>query len=280
MEPNVHFWMTQCQSFFQRCLQWTELLDPTNLFISISKIEKSRQLLLTNEDGSIHDLQDKRIQEAWKRSLATVHPDSSKLIPSFFRPAALLPFTAPMVFLSLVPVKSLKSIVLPQLSFCTYSTAFNVVNGNASYNRRPYESILLGTGVIASTAFFGAVSDTATSRVVLFGTSAFIPEVFSHFFKKYSAVNSNRKFSLQQKKQNSSITEGCRGEFRVHLFDPCLETFLSKFQFRELCQRSPGNPAVSADRMASSHTCQDLIEAGRAWASSLGGRRDAGSCPV
>nr|KAF6304335.1 sideroflexin 4 [Myotis myotis] len=154
-----------------------------------------------------------------------------------------------MVFLSLVPVKSLKSIVLPQLSFCTYSTAFNVVNGNASYNRRPYESILLGTGVIASTAFFGlflrlllmksavknvflretlpaailtqvsamnvaasrsfepirgievmdkegnvvgysrkagtkAVSDTATSRVVLFGTSAFIPEVFSHFFKK------------------------------------------------------------------------------------------------
>ncbi|XP_006101284.1 sideroflexin-4 [Myotis lucifugus] len=249
MEPNVHFWMTQRQSFFQRCLQWTELLDPTNLFISISKIEKSRQLLLTNEDGSIHDLQDKRIQEAWKRSLATVHPDSSKLIPSLFRPAALLPFTAPMVFLSLVPVKSLKSIILPQLSFCTYSTAFNIVNGNASYNRRPFESILLGTGVIASTAFFGlfprlllmksavknvflretlpaailtqvsamnvaasrsfepvrgievmdkegnvvgysrkagtkAVSDTATSRVVLFGTSAFIPEVFSHFFKK------------------------------------------------------------------------------------------------
>ncbi|XP_036191707.1 sideroflexin-4 isoform X4 [Myotis myotis] len=256
MEPNVHFWMTQCQSFFQRCLQWTELLDPTNLFISISKIEKSRQLLLTNEDGSIHDLQDKRIQEAWKRSLATVHPDSSKLIPSFFRPAALLPFTAPMVFLSLVPVKSLKSIVLPQLSFCTYSTAFNVVNGNASYNRRPYESILLGTGVIASTAFFGlflrlllmksavknvflretlpaailtqvsamnvaasrsfepirgievmdkegnvvgysrkagtkAVSDTATSRVVLFGTSAFIPEVFSHFFKKTGGLTWN-----------------------------------------------------------------------------------------
>ncbi|XP_030887046.1 sideroflexin-4 isoform X2 [Leptonychotes weddellii] len=27
-----------------------------------------------------------------------------------------------------------------------------------------------------------AVKDTATSRVVLFGTSAFIPEVFSHFF--------------------------------------------------------------------------------------------------
>ncbi|XP_016061833.1 PREDICTED: sideroflexin-4 isoform X2 [Miniopterus natalensis] len=154
-----------------------------------------------------------------------------------------------MVFLSLVSVKSLKSIILPQLSFCTYSTAFNIINGNASYNRGPYESVLLGAGVIASTTFFGlfprlllmkyalknvllretlpvvilanvsalnaaasrsfepmrgievmdkegnvigysrragrkAVKDTATSRVVLFGTSALIPEVFSHFFKK------------------------------------------------------------------------------------------------
>lgn len=30
---------------------------------------------------------------------------------------------------------------------------------------------------------------------------------------RYSAVSLKRKFSLQQKKQNSSITEGCRGEF-------------------------------------------------------------------
>ncbi|CAK6436055.1 unnamed protein product [Pipistrellus nathusii] len=249
MEPNAHFWMTERQSFFQRFVQWTELLDPTNLFISISKIEKARQLLLTNEDGSIHDLQDKRIQAAWNRSLATVHPDNSRLIPGPFRPAALLPFTAPMVFLSLVQVKSLKSIILPQLSFCTYSTAFNLINGNKSYHRGLYETVLLATGVIASTAFFGilprlllmknvvknvflretlpaailtqvsalsvatsrslepvrgievmdkegnvigysrragtkAVRDTTISRVVLFGTSAFIPEVFAQFFKK------------------------------------------------------------------------------------------------
>lgn len=249
MEPNVHFWMTERQSFFQRFVQWTELLDPTNLFIPISKIEKARQLLLTNEDGSVHDLKDRRIQEAWNRSLATVHPDSSKLIPTPFRPAAFLPFTAPMVFLSLVQVKSLKSIILPQLTFCTYSTAFNIVNGNKSFNRGPYETILLGTGVIASTFFFGiiprillmrnavknvllrealppailtqvsavsvaasrslepargievmdkdgnvigysrragtkAVRDTTVSRVVLFGTSAFLPEVFSQFYKK------------------------------------------------------------------------------------------------
>ncbi|KAM5243221.1 sideroflexin-4 isoform 2-T2 [Hipposideros larvatus] len=230
MEPNVRFWITERQSFIQRFLQWTELLDPTNLVISIEKIEKSRQLLL-NEGASVHDLEDQKIQEAWKRSLSTVHPDNSKLIPSPFRPAAFLPFTAPM------------------FSFYTYSTAFNIINGNASYNHHPYESMLLGSGAIASSTFFGlfphllqikfelknifirrtlpviilaqvsgmnvvasrslestrgievmdkegnvvgysrragtqAVKDTATSRVMLFGTSALIPEVFSYFFKR------------------------------------------------------------------------------------------------
>ncbi|XP_014641323.1 PREDICTED: sideroflexin-4 [Ceratotherium simum simum] len=184
MEPNVRFWITERQSFVQRFLQWMELLDPTNLVLSVEKIEKSRQLLLTNQDASVHDLEDQGIQEAWKRSLSTVHPDSSKLIPVPFRPAALLPFTAPMVFLSLLSVKSLKSMILPQVSFYTYTTAFNIINGNASYNRQSHESVLLGTGVIASSTFFGAVKDTATSRVVLFGTSAFIPEVFSYFFKR------------------------------------------------------------------------------------------------
>ncbi|XP_033276826.1 sideroflexin-4 isoform X2 [Orcinus orca] len=221
---NLSGALAPLKSFIQRFLQWTELLDPTNLVVSI-------------------------VQEAWKRSLSTVHPDSSKLIPGPFRPAALLPFTAPMVFLSMLPVKSLKSMILPQVSFYTYSTVFNIVNGNASYDRRPHESILVGAGVIASSTFFGlfprllqvrfslnsilsrnvipvvilaqlsgmnvvasrsleplrgievmdkdgsvigysrkagtkAVKDTATSRVVLFGTSAFIPEVFSYFFKR------------------------------------------------------------------------------------------------
>ncbi|GAB5578828.1 sideroflexin-4 isoform X1 [Prionailurus iriomotensis] len=226
MEPNVRFWITERQSFIQRFVQWTELLDPTNLVVSIEKIEKSRQLLLTNEDAFIHDLEDRRVQEAWKRSLSTVHPDNSKLIPVPFRPAALLPFTAPMIFLSMLSVKSLKSLILPQVCFYTYTTAFNIVNGNASYllphllqmrlnnmllkkalpiiilthisamnvvaarSLEPIRGIevmdkegnVMGYSRKAGTKKFHAVKDTATSRIVLFGTSAFIPEVFSHFF--------------------------------------------------------------------------------------------------
>ncbi|XP_029788534.1 sideroflexin-4 [Suricata suricatta] len=247
MEPNVRFWITERQSFIRRFVQWTELLDPTNLVVSIEKIENSRQLLLRNEAASLRDLEDRRVQDAWKRSLSTVHPDSSRLIPVPFRPAALLPFTAPMVTLSRLAPDSIPRSLLPHVSFYTYTTVFNLINGNASYNRRLHESLLLETGVIASSSFFGllphllqlrlksalwqkalpiiilthisamnvvavrslepirgievmdkdgnvmgysrkagtkAVRDTATSRIVLFGTSAFIPEVFSHFFTR------------------------------------------------------------------------------------------------
>ncbi|XP_076982298.1 sideroflexin-4 isoform X2 [Tamandua tetradactyla] len=234
MEPNLRFWISERQSFIQRFLQWTELLDPTNLIISDENIEKWRHLLL-DEDASRDNAEDQKMQEAWKRSLSTVHPDSSKLIPVLFRPAAFLPATWPMFFLY------------------TYTTAFNIINGNASYSHHPQESLLLGTGVMASSTFFGiiphlvkmklssfnnrasiligrvlpivflaqvsgmnvmasrsfepvrgievmdkegkvighsrragekAVRDTALSRTVLFGTSAFIPEVFTHLFRR------------------------------------------------------------------------------------------------
>ncbi|XP_020042151.2 sideroflexin-4 isoform X2 [Castor canadensis] len=249
MEPNLRFGIAQRQSFFQRFLLWTELLDPTNLVISIEKIEKSRQLLFTNEDSARSNLDDQRIKDAWKMSLSTVHPDSSRLIPAVFRPAAFLPLTAPMVFLSMMPAKGIMSMVLPQVSFYAYTTAFTIINGNASYSHTPVERVLLGGGVFASSAFLGllpqlaqmkysldnlwikkalpvvifaqvsglstfasrsfestrgievvdkegsvlghsrragrkAVRETAVSRVLLFGTSAFIPEVFTYFYRR------------------------------------------------------------------------------------------------
>lgn len=46
-------------------------------------------------------------------------------------------------------------------------------------------------------------------------------------FFRYSAVSLKRKFSLQQKKQNSSITEGYRDAVLVYLFGSCPNTFLS-----------------------------------------------------
>ncbi|XP_012497869.1 PREDICTED: sideroflexin-4 [Propithecus coquereli] len=157
MEPNVRFWIAEPQSFVRRFLQWTELLDPLNLFISVENIEKARQLLFTNEDASGHALEYQTIREAWKRSLSTVHPDSGRPIPALFRPAAFLPFTMPTVFLSMMPAKGMMSVVLPQVSLYAYTTAFNIINGNESYSRQTPESIVLGAGVIASSTFFGLI---------------------------------------------------------------------------------------------------------------------------
>ncbi|XP_074239059.1 sideroflexin-4 isoform X2 [Saimiri boliviensis] len=133
IEPNVRFWINERQSFIQRFLQWTELLDPTNVFISVESIENLRQLLCTNEYASRSALEDQRIQEAWKRSLSTVHPDSSNLIPNLFRPAAFLPFVVPAVFFSMMPPKGIKSMILPKVYLYGYLTAFSITNGNRSY---------------------------------------------------------------------------------------------------------------------------------------------------
>uniref|UniRef100_A0A2K5EBG1 Sideroflexin 4 n=1 Tax=Aotus nancymaae TaxID=37293 RepID=A0A2K5EBG1_AOTNA len=151
IEPNVRFWINERQSFIQRLLQWTELLDPTNVFISVESIENLRQLLCTNEDASRSALEDQRIQEAWKRSLSTVHPDSSNLIPNLFRPAGEL------VFFSMMPPKGITSMILPKVYLYAYLTAFSVINGNRSYTCHLLERSLLGVGAFASSSFFGLI---------------------------------------------------------------------------------------------------------------------------
>ncbi|XP_029328460.1 sideroflexin-4 isoform X2 [Mus caroli] len=157
MEPNLQFWISERQAFFRRFCQWMDLLDPVNMFISIGSIEKSRQLLFTTEDAPKHYLDNQVIKDAWNKSLSTVHPDSSKLIPHLFRPAAFLPVTAPMVFLLMMPDTGIKSIILTQGCLYGYTTAFNITNGNASYSHGPVERTLLGAGVFVSSTFIGLI---------------------------------------------------------------------------------------------------------------------------
>ncbi|XP_045147334.1 sideroflexin-4 [Echinops telfairi] len=152
------------KSFVQRFLLWTELLDPTNLIISTETIGKARQLLSANAASG--NVEEKQLQEAWKTSLSTVHPDSGKLIPAPFRPAAFLPFMGPLLFLSMMPSRGLKTMILPQFSLYTYLTSFNIVNGNTSYHDHPRENLLLGAGVIASSTFLGeTLGDAAPAQI-------------------------------------------------------------------------------------------------------------------
>ncbi|KAH0623704.1 hypothetical protein JD844_006771 [Phrynosoma platyrhinos] len=52
-----------------------------------------------NGEKATESLQDKKIKEAWKLSLASVHSGSGETIPIIFRPPAFLPFTAPLFLL-------------------------------------------------------------------------------------------------------------------------------------------------------------------------------------
>ncbi|XP_008825537.1 sideroflexin-4 isoform X2 [Nannospalax galili] len=158
MEPNLRFGISERQG----------------------SIEKSRQLLFTTEDASKHYLDNRRIKDAWNRSLSTVHPDSSKLIPTLFRPAAFLPVTAPVVIMSMMPAKGMNSMVLPQVCLYGYNTAFTITNGNASYRLGSIEKALLGVGVFASSVFFGLIPHMVQMKYPLenFWLKKALPVVF------------------------------------------------------------------------------------------------------
>ncbi|XP_028628900.1 sideroflexin-4 isoform X2 [Grammomys surdaster] len=212
MEPNLHFWISERQSFFRRFCQWMDLLDPVNVFISIKSIEKSRQLLFTTEDAPKHYLDNQGIKDAWNKSLSTVHPDSSKLIPHLLRPAAFLPVTAPMshgpvertllgagvfvssTFFGLIPhlfqmkyplnnfwlKRTLPIVFLAQVS------GMNVFASRSFEYHRGIEVMDKEGHVVGYSRKAGrkAIKETAKSRAVLFGTSALAPELFIHILKR------------------------------------------------------------------------------------------------
>uniref|UniRef100_A0A2K5QPR6 Sideroflexin 4 n=1 Tax=Cebus imitator TaxID=2715852 RepID=A0A2K5QPR6_CEBIM len=146
VEPNVRFWINERQ------------VHPGP---GAESIENLRQLLCTNEDASRSALEDQRIQEAWKRSLSTVHPDSSNLIPNLFRPAGEL------VFFSMMPPKGIASMILPKVYLYAYLTAFSIINGNRSYTCHPLERSFLGVAAFASSSFIGLIPNFIQMRFSL-----------------------------------------------------------------------------------------------------------------
>ncbi|XP_065408449.1 sideroflexin-4 isoform X3 [Chrysemys picta bellii] len=132
MDVNLQFWSTEGKSFFQRFLHWADILDPTVLLNSNKKIEKSRLLLQTNAQTLQEPLQDKKVKEAWKLSLSSVHPGTGEIIPLVFRPPAFLPLATPLLFASLLPHRGAKQAIIWQFLFHAYTVGFTIANGNAT----------------------------------------------------------------------------------------------------------------------------------------------------
>ncbi|XP_065264060.1 sideroflexin-4 isoform X2 [Emys orbicularis] len=132
MDVNLQFWSTEGKSFFQRFLHWADILDPTVLLNSNETIEKSRLLLQTSAQTLQEPLQDKKVKEAWKLSLSSVHPGTGEIIPLVFRPPAFLPLATPLIFASLLPHRGAKQALIWQFLFHAYTAGFTIANGNAT----------------------------------------------------------------------------------------------------------------------------------------------------
>ncbi|XP_065408448.1 sideroflexin-4 isoform X2 [Chrysemys picta bellii] len=141
MDVNLQFWSTEGKSFFQRFLHWADILDPTVLLNSNKKIEKSRLLLQTNAQTLQEPLQDKKVKEAWKLSLSSVHPGTGEIIPLVFRPPAFLPLATPLLFASLLPHRGAKQAIIwqetalpqKQLLMCTGAVSYSACMGAFPY---------------------------------------------------------------------------------------------------------------------------------------------------
>ncbi|POI26099.1 hypothetical protein CIB84_010152 [Bambusicola thoracicus] len=62
---------------------------------------------------------------------ASVHPDTGRIIPVFFRPPAFLPVALPLVISSSLQLQA-KQIFLCQFAFHAYTTGFTLLNGNCT----------------------------------------------------------------------------------------------------------------------------------------------------
>ncbi|XP_038264749.1 sideroflexin-4 isoform X1 [Dermochelys coriacea] len=164
MDVNLQFWSTEGKSFFQRFLHWADILDPTILLKSNEEIEKSRLLLQTGAQTLQEPLRDKKVKQAWKLSLSSVHPGTGEIIPLVFRPPAFLPLVSPLVFASLLPHRGAKQAFIWQFLFHAYAAGFTIANGNATAKteemalpqKLPQKQLLLSTGAVSYAACMGA----------------------------------------------------------------------------------------------------------------------------
>ncbi|XP_069468029.1 sideroflexin-4 [Ambystoma mexicanum] len=170
MEERAHH-AVQGQSFFRRFLYWLDILDPTLLLSKEEDITNAHTLLQANGCRCQETSGDSKVQEAWRLSLASLHPDTGSLIPLLFRPPAFLPIGAPLVIATLLPYQGMKPLFFWQLLFQTYSAGFNLANGNGTNKPEKLQSkqrILL----LASISFTTVVGTSPVYIMNRYGMNA------------------------------------------------------------------------------------------------------------
>ncbi|NWS40031.1 SFXN4 protein, partial [Probosciger aterrimus] len=170
MDVNLRFWRAEGQSFLQRFLLWTDVLDPLLLLKSSDEIRRTRLSIQSTGKTLNEPMQNAQTKQAFLLSLSSVHPDTDKIIPVLFRPPAFLPVSLPLVIASSLQHQARHNFFY-QFLFHMYTTGFTLLNGNGTPKAEEYSiqqnQIFLSLGAVSYAACVGALPLVFMNRYTL-----------------------------------------------------------------------------------------------------------------
>ncbi|XP_064631537.1 sideroflexin-5-like [Lineus longissimus] len=138
-------------TFYGRLRHFIDVTDPTTLFTSQAKLDKSLKLIDDFKQGTLDSsVTNEELWRAQKIKTAMIHPDTGKKIFIAFRMSGYAWFGSPIATAILVPGLTLPQTVFWQWMNQTKNACVNFANRNAS-KPTPMKRFLLGyTGAITT----------------------------------------------------------------------------------------------------------------------------------
>lgn len=120
-------------TFYGRWRRVMDMINPMSLFATEKQVQEAHQLLEKYREGKLpSNISDQALWNAKWIVDSTVHPDTGKLVPAFFRLSAFVPVNIPIMIGMLLSPKTAFSIPFWQAVNQTYNVGFNYFNRNES----------------------------------------------------------------------------------------------------------------------------------------------------
>ncbi|XP_028272100.1 sideroflexin-5b [Parambassis ranga] len=146
-------------SFLGRLRHFVDIIDPSTLFVSETRLKECIKLLDDYKHGALPPgVSDKQLWEAQKIKQAIIHPDTGEKIFMPFRMSGYVPFGTPIVIGLLLPNQTVLSTIIWQWLNQSHNACVNYANRNAT-KPTPMSKFLQG--------YVGAVSSAVSIAVGL-----------------------------------------------------------------------------------------------------------------
>ncbi|KAL2077485.1 hypothetical protein ACEWY4_026989 [Coilia grayii] len=158
-------------TFLGRLKHFIDIIDPSTLFVSESRLTECVKLLDDFKSGNLSPgVTDSQLWEAQKVKQAIIHPDTGEKIFMPFRMSGYVPFGTPIVVGLLLPNQTLGSTVFWQWLNQSHNACVNYANRNAT-KPTPTSKFLQGyVGAVSS-----AVSIAVGLNILIQKSSKFSP---------------------------------------------------------------------------------------------------------